>query len=109
MIFGSKKSKMEGWAKHNKVDKLIEALSDKDSTIQLAAVDALGTIKNDDAVNNLISHLRNPNPEMRKNICNALARIGDKRAIEFMKHLADSDEDASVREKATEAVKILAV
>lgn len=107
MLFGSKLSKVEAWAKKGKFDKLIEALSDRDEAVQTAAIKGLSSIKNDDVVNNLISYMRNPNPVIRGHIIEALGNIGDSRAMEHIRHLANADEDASVREKAAEALKVL--
>lgn len=95
--------KVEKWAEKNKVKKVLKALTSKDYNVRTAAVKALGITKGEEAMNALISLLRDPDPTIRSNAIESLAEIGNDRALEFIKHLINNDSDEDVRKKAKKA------
>lgn len=108
-MFGSKLKKIQRWKEKGRHDKLIRMLSDKDPSLQLAAIKALGTVEaNDAAVNALIACMRAPNPEFRIHVVEALGNLGSPRAAEHIRYLLQNDENETVRKKAGEALKRLA-
>lgn len=75
--------------KAGNVRKLIDALAyDKDTEIQLDAVDALGLLKDERAVEPLVAALGPLGPPGHARISIALSRIGDKRAFKPLLQLA---------------------
>lgn len=95
--------KIEKWKQKGKVAKLIKVLSEKNLDLRLAAIEALGSIEDNDAMNNLILALRDPNPSIRAAAADALGNMGNQRSIEFVRKLSVNDENEDVREKASRA------
>ena len=82
---------------------LITAIVDRAKDVCEAAVEAIGKIGGERAIEFLITALEDEDKDMRKAAAYALGEIGDKRAIEsLMKAL--SDEDGGVRKAATRAL-----
>lgn len=95
--------KIEKWAKKQKISKLHKALAEKDPQIRIAVVEALGTIEHDDARNNIINALRDPEATVRSAAVASLAKNGNERVLEFIRKVSVDDSDQIVRTKATEA------
>jgi HEAT repeat protein len=84
---------------------LLAALKHDDPNQRAVAADALGQIEPPahDAVAALIGSMKDPSNDVRRNVCEALARIGDSRALNVMLE-AVKDRDWLLRSRAAEAL-----
>lgn len=96
--------KVQKWAEKKKVSKLLKALSVNDVEIRIAAIEALGKTKDENAMNTLITLFKDPNALIRANAAEALGNIGNGRTLEFVRQLWNTDSDENVREKAKKAI-----
>ena len=80
MIFGSKMQKVERAAAKKNSKKLLELARCKNPEVSLAAIKGLGKAGGEDAVNFLVTQLRNINPQFRAEAALALGNIGDPHA-----------------------------
>ena len=85
------------------VEPLFAALHDKDQSVRLSAVEALGEIRDARAVEPLIAALKDEDVDVRASAVRALGEIGDVRAFEPLS-AALTDEDANVRFRARQAL-----
>ncbi|MDD5645269.1 MAG: HEAT repeat domain-containing protein [bacterium] len=93
-----------GFASADKIDKLINDLSDGSSHIRWRAVMLLGQEKDRRAVDPLIKMAADDqNYGVRVEAVKSLGKIGDKRAVEFLKPLAES-KDENISRAAVEAL-----
>lgn len=83
------------------VDALGNADDETQQSYAILALDRIGR----SATLPLLSLLESENALLRRNAAAALHYIEDTRALPALKHLAESDEDAAVREVAASAVK----
>ena len=79
------------------VEGLIEALGHPDKATRIAAAEALGDIKDPDAVAPLIEALKDELFWVRRTAVEALGEIGDSRAVEPLLNLSFKDENWHVR------------
>ncbi len=86
------------------VDGLINALNHRDYRIRKKAAEALGEMKDKEAVDALIKTLKDENSEVRKAAAYALGRIGDERAVKPLVE-ALKDESLDVRFEVAKALK----
>jgi len=89
------------------VEALVGALTDEVGDVQRRAAEALVLI-GQTAFDPLILALSDSNSDVRRWVAQALGEIGDPRAVEPLTCLASRDEESSVREAATTALKKLA-
>lgn len=80
MIFGNKMKQVESAIAHKKEKKLIELSQGKDPQVVLAAIAGLGKVGGENAINFLVTQLRNIDPQMRAAAATALGDIGDPHA-----------------------------
>ncbi|MBR6786495.1 MAG: HEAT repeat domain-containing protein [Clostridia bacterium] len=80
MILGDKMKQVERATEKRKSSKLIELAQCKKADVQLAAIRGLGKAGGEDAVNFLVTQLRNISPEFRAAAATALGEIGDPHA-----------------------------
>ena len=73
--------------------------------VRAAAIAALGTIKDRDAVIPLISCLHDKEISIRIGAAGVLGRLGDKRAVGPLLKIRDNDIFSEVREAAEAALK----
>ncbi len=85
------------------------SLDDPDPVVRAAAIAAIGTIKDRDAVYPLIHCLDDKEMRVRIGAAEVLGKLGDKRAVEPLTKIRDNDLFSEVREAAETALrKILA-
>lgn len=96
--------KVEKWAEKKKVPKLIKALSVNDIELRVAVIKALSTTNDENAMNALITLLKDPDPCIRLNTVEALGIMGNGRSLEFLRQLWNSESDEIIREKAKKAL-----
>jgi HEAT repeat protein len=82
---------------------LISALQDRNSTVRSGAIDALGQLKDTQAVDPLVRMLQDEDWQVRSDTAEALGNIGDQQAIEPLIALL-TDEDGYVRQRACYAL-----
>ena len=88
----------------DEVSVMILALEDEDTDTQCEAVEALGEIGDERAVEPLIQALKDEDKAIRYWAAKALGEIGDERAVDSLTQ-ALQDEDEYVREAAEEALE----
>lgn len=90
------------------VDTLIYRLqNDSSDYVQAEAAEALGRIGGDKAFDALVQALEGKDEFVRINIALALAEIGDKRALPFLKAILLETEDSFTKQKIEEAIEKL--
>ena len=99
--------KVEKWAQKNKVEKLLKALSTEDNKIRLSIIKALSKVKDDSAMYQLTTLLKDSNPDIRTAAVESLGVMGKGRALEFVRQLWSSETNEDVREKARLAIKLI--
>ena len=99
--------KINKWAEKSKTKKIVKVLSNPNLEMRIAAIQALGTVDDEESLNTLIMVLRERDPVIRANAAEALGNLGNLRAKEFVRKLSVNDEDENVREKALAAVNKL--
>ncbi|MFU0800636.1 MAG: HEAT repeat domain-containing protein [Xylanivirga thermophila] len=105
-MFGVSLKKIESWEQKGKTNKLLEATTNSNKDIRLAAIRALGSSKDLDIANKLITMLRDADPEIRIEIMKTLGKIGNPIASEHIRSFT-TDEDENVRKVASEVLKTL--
>lgn len=87
------------------INALLRGLEDEDEWVRRTAAEYLGQIKDERAVDPLISHLESDEAELvRSQAAMSLGWIGDERAVEPLIRAMNSDEDELVRSDATRAL-----
>ena len=103
MLFGSKESKIAKFIEKGNAAGLIKLISGKDMGIVTKAIEALGSVKGDDAYNQLISLLRSEKSEIRAAAVKALGIKGDQKAKAHIDHLITEEKDSTVLAAMKEA------
>lgn len=106
-MFGSKLKKVEKAIEKGKKDKLLEFILDKDETVRLAAIDGLAKLKAEDAVNPIITLLRDTSAPVRIHAAQALAAIGDPHSKAHIAHAVEAEKDEKVKEAMVHAQTLL--
>jgi HEAT repeat protein len=86
------------------VKPLAALLADKDSNLRSTAREALVKLE---AVDVLIEALKQSNPVARIEAARALGRLGDRKAIEPLNNLLQTETDESVKSAVKDALKQL--
>ena len=106
-MFGNKEQKLEKMITKNNVSGIIALINNKDVTLSLKAVEALGKVTGDDAYNTLITLLRSPRADVRATAASALANMGDPKAQAHISHMLPGEKDAVVIEAMKAALSKL--
>ena len=96
--------KIERWSSKKKVGKLLNAVNVAGADIRIAAIQALGATKDENAMHTLISLLKDPDKSIRASAADALGNMGNIRSLEFVRQLWVNEQDGEVREKAKQAI-----
>lgn len=80
MIFGNKMQQVERAAAKRNSKKLLELAQCKKPEVALAAIEGLGKAGGENAINYLVTQLRNINPAFRAAAARSLGEIGDPHA-----------------------------
>jgi len=110
-MFGLSVQKVEKWGKKGKVKKLLSVLSKSKvkKDVYLAAIRAFEQCEkiDRDAINVLITIMRNPDKDIKLTTIRTLGNIGDEIAVEHIRRLS-KDEDPEIRAEAEQALKKIA-
>lgn len=111
-MFGLSVQKVQKWGEKGKYKNLISVLSKSKvkKDIYLAAIRACALCEklDRDAVNLLITIMRNPDKDIKLTTIETLGDIGDPLSVEHLRKLAKEDEDPDVQDAAKKALKKLA-
>jgi len=104
-MFGITEQKIEKWKSKNNVNKIIEAMNNKNNAVRLSAIKAGATMKNEKIYNELIIFLNDPDSAIRACTVDALGDMMYSRAQDHLSYVSENDSDENVRKKALEAMK----
>lgn len=104
MLFGNKMKQVESAVAHKKEEKLIALAQGKDSEVVLAAVQGLGKVGGENAVNFLVTQLRSINPKTRAAAALSLGEIGDPHAKAHISGVLKFEKDAETVKAMHEAL-----
>ena len=111
MLFGLSVEKVQKWGEKGKYKKLMSVLSKSKvkKDIYLAAIRACAKCEklDRDAVNLLITIMRNPDKDIKLTTIETLGEMGDPLATEHLRKLA-KDEDPEIKAEAEKALKKIA-
>jgi HEAT repeat protein len=99
--------KIDKWSSKKKAGKLIKALSVNELEIRLAAIKALGNIKEESIMYELLTFLKNPDPAMRLASLESLGKIANGRSFEYIRQMWETEADKKVREEAQRAMNVI--
>ncbi len=103
-MFGINAEKLEKLAKKNKAGKLTALTENKDQSIALMAIDALGKCMDEGAYNNLVTLLHNTDDQKRIHAAKALAVMGRSQAKTHMKYQYQVEKVPEVKEAIAKAM-----
>lgn len=103
-MFGNKTNKIQKCISKKNVAPVIKLLKDKDITVVMQAIEALGKIPGDESYNQLVSLLRSPMAQVRAAAITALAEFGDPKGRAHMAHMEKTEKDAVVLEAINKAL-----
>jgi hypothetical protein len=83
---------------------LIDGMNDRELQVREAAVQALGRLRNKEAVPFLIEKLGDRSFTIRVSAIRSLGQIRDQKATPFLRNIADGDPDVLIRNEATAAL-----
>lgn len=106
-MFGSKTEKIAKLAQKGQVAKLIGFINDKDASVRLAAIDALGTCAGEESYNALVPLVHAADADVRVHAIGALAASGNARARVHIEHQAKDEKDARVKQAIEKALHTL--
>jgi len=91
----------------NATDILVGCLEDSSAEVRWTAAAALGRLKNTAAAGPLIERLADVNAEVRRQASLSLGFLGDPRAREQLRRIAEADENENVRTAASFSIQLL--
>lgn len=103
-MFGNKHSKVAHALEKGKASALVDLTHDKDESVRIEAIDALGKLKSNDGVNPLTNLLHDPSGEVRKHAALALGEIGDAHSKAHVAFAAENEKDAGIKAAMHEAL-----
>ena len=106
-MFGSKESKIQKAIEKKNAKAVIKLLGDKDVSMVLKAIEALGKIPGDESYNELIALIRSPRAEVRAAAVTALGVFGDPKGRAHIAHLEKTEKDAAVLAAINQALSKL--
>lgn len=106
-MFGNKMTKVARATEKNKPSVLIGLLTDKDEAVRVAAIDGLGKLKSNDAMNHLINMLHDESAEIRKHAATSLSMIGDVHSKAHISFAAEKETDPATKAAMRDALQAL--
>lgn len=100
--------KIEKWIEKGNTGKLEKILSKGSTEEKVAAIEAIGRIGGEAAINLLTTNLRSADIEVRKASVVALGQTGATRAMEFLRKITRDEPDSEIADLAREAMHKLA-
>ncbi|MDD4873918.1 MAG: HEAT repeat domain-containing protein [Dehalococcoidales bacterium] len=89
------------------IAELTKKLGDKDSSIRRSAVEVLGLMRDERAVDSLIPVLKDRNRFVRQEVILALGKIGGSRSIEYLTEALNTENDEFVKDFIVKALEKL--
>ncbi len=99
-----KLEKITALAEKKKLDKVIAFAKVKDAEVRAAAARALGGLVGDDAYNELILLIRDPELSVRRAAVNALGEMGRKAGADHVRHVMAHETDPEIIKDCQTAV-----
>ncbi|HAA25994.1 MAG TPA: HEAT repeat domain-containing protein [Ruminiclostridium sp.] len=97
--------KIEKWEKKKKSKKLLRVVyNDSSAEIRARAIRALAGIEDYDIINQLVTFIRDPEPDVRLASIETLGKIGSARAMEFIRAVLEKETDQRIVEAAKVAL-----
>ncbi len=103
-MFCSKLSKIEKYATKDQPLKIIPMLNDKDEGTVLAAIEALGRSRQEEAFNALVPLVHSPNEKIRTAAALALGQTGRAKARVHLEHQRRVETSDAVKEAISKAL-----
>ncbi len=94
-------------AQKGKLDKVLSYCGNKDPEMRVGAAMGLQYIKHDDAFNQLIIMLHDPDPTVRSASAASLGFSGRKAGVEHLRHQMNKDSDPGVKESCQKSIASL--
>lgn len=104
MIFGDKATKIEHSVQKGHSAKLIPLLKDKNLDVRIKAIQGLGKIGDDHAINALIGLLSDPNQTVRMETIKSMGDTGNQTVRSHLQHLIQTETDDNVKKVIREAI-----
>lgn len=106
-MFGNPINKINNAVAKNNEKTLIKFAQSKDKEIQTEAIKGLGLVSGEDSTNFLLSSLRTPDPEIRKEVAISLGNKGQNHAREFLSQQLKVEKNEEVASALKESMKKL--
>lgn len=92
-----------------KIDKVISFCSNKDAELRAGGATALQYIKKDEAYNQLVIMLHDPDAGVRTAVAKSIGKMGRKSGVEHLRHQMTRDTDSRVKEACQASIAELKV
>lgn len=107
-MFGNPVKKIEKLTEKKNTEKLAAFTEHKKKPVRIAAIDGLGKCDRcDEAYNALVTCVHDADAEIRAHAILALGTLGDMKARAHIEHQLSRETDASCKEAAAKALKML--
>ena len=103
----SKLEKIEKYVEHQKENKLLKLVHDKDQQVRLAAIEGLGKVGKDDGFNALITLIADENGTIRAASARALGELGNEHAVAHLVYRMEHETDQEVISAIKNAISTL--
>ena len=103
MLFHPSANKISSYAEHHNLKKLLPLVADKDASVRAEVAAALGTFQEDDAYNQLIGLLRDPEPQVQIAAVKALQNQCYATAADHVKHLMNTTDNEELKKACAQA------
>ena len=104
MFFDDKTTQIEKLAKKKNSEKLVGFIHDAKPEIRIQAIQALGAIGDDKAVNALIGSLSDPDPVTRLAAIKVAGSMSSQTLKSHLQHIIQTEKDESVKQALREAI-----
>ena len=103
MLFHPSASKIESYAEHHNLKKLLPLVTDKDATVRAEVAAALGNFQEDDAYNQLIALLRDPQIPVQLAAVKALEQQCFASAADHISHVMNTTSNEELKQACAHA------
>lgn len=103
MLFHPSTAKIESYAEHHNLKKLLPLIGDKDAAVRAEVAAALGKFQEDDAYNQLIGLLRDPDVKVQIAAVKALQEQCYPQAADHIGHLMNTTANEELKKACTQA------
>ena len=107
-MFGNDAKKIEHLVAKQKADKLSQLATGKNMQTALAAIEGLGKVGGEVAVNTLVSLLHSPDAQVRLATAKAMGEMKDPHTRMHISHQMNIEQDAGVKQAMQDALARIA-